>query len=386
MHVIAARNVNDAYTLGVNYLRQVGRTEDSRAGPVMVAPGPVTTVYARPTERVLMDSCRDANPLFHLFESLWLLAGRDDARWLDLFVKDFSVRFAESEDGHLHGSYGKRWRDHWLQRPRPYQVGGTLHQDDIPGALDQLDEVVRVLRADPTSRQAVIAMWDPAADLGVDDLRDRPCNTHVYLRVRLPSWGEAQVTWEALGAKDEERSAVYDRPILDLTVCCRSNDVIWGAYGANAVQFSVLQEYLAARIGVGVGRMYQVSHNFHAYLDALERVGTPTGDVNPYDRGFFHLGNTREYIRSKPMVDDPDWWDEDLRDFMAWTPEQSPQEYPRNPWLHETAEPLFVAAARWRAGDRVGALEIVQDAEVWPDMAPDWRAATAAWMGRRMIG
>jgi hypothetical protein len=56
MHVIAARNVNDAYTLGVNYLRQVGRTEDSRAGPVMVAPGPVTTVYARPTERVLMDS------------------------------------------------------------------------------------------------------------------------------------------------------------------------------------------------------------------------------------------------------------------------------------------------------------------------------------------
>jgi thymidylate synthase len=372
MHVIVARNVNDAYSQGINYLRLVGMTEDSRAGPVLVAPGPVTTVYARPTERVLMDSCRDANPLFHLFESLWLLAGRDDARWLDLFVSDFSARFAQF-DGHLHGSYGKRWRDHWLQRPRPYQAGGALHQDGIPGALDQLDEVVRVLRADPTSRQAVIAMWDPTADLGVEGLRDRPCNTHVYLRVRTIV--HEKFRSNLLGGDFVDLST--SEQVLDLTVCCRSNDAIWGAYGANAVQFSVLQEYLAARIGVGVGRMYQVSHNFHAYLDALERVGTPTGE-QPYETG----------LTTAPMIADPECWDDDLRRFMAWTaepePEQSPQEYPRNPWLHETAEPLFVAAARWRAGDRAGALEIVIDAEVWPHMATDWRAATAAWMGRRM--
>jgi thymidylate synthase len=58
--------------------------------------------------------------------------------------------------------------------------------------------------------------------------------------------------------------------VLDLTVLCRSNDVVWGAYGANAVHFSVLQEYLAGRIGVDVGVMYQFSNNYHGYVDGAE--------------------------------------------------------------------------------------------------------------------
>ena len=40
---------------------------------------------------------------------------------------------------------------------------------------------------------------------------------------------------------------------LQMTVHCRSNDIIWGTYGANAVHFSILQEYVAARIGVDLG-------------------------------------------------------------------------------------------------------------------------------------
>jgi hypothetical protein len=54
---------------------------------------------------------------------------------------------------------------------------------------------------------------------------------------------------------------------LDLIVFNRSNDVYWGMLGANIVQFSFLQEYLARMAGLDIGRLFQVSTNAHVYLD-----------------------------------------------------------------------------------------------------------------------
>jgi len=101
----------------------------------------------------------------------------------------------------------------------------------------------------------VISMHDPVADLNVDTL-DQPCNTTLYFRV-------------------------YDQA-LDMTVICRSNDIIWGAYGANAVHFSVLQEYIAAAIDIPIGKMYQISNNWHAYTKVLASNPAPrTFDIVP---------------------------------------------------------------------------------------------------------
>lgn len=52
---------------------------------------------------------------------------------------------------------------------------------------------------------------------------------------------------------------------LNMTVCCRSNDAILGAYGANAVQFSMIQEFVARAVGVRVGVYRQISDSFHVY-------------------------------------------------------------------------------------------------------------------------
>jgi thymidylate synthase len=52
---------------------------------------------------------------------------------------------------------------------------------------------------------------------------------------------------------------------LNMTVTNRSNDLIWGAYGANVVHFSFLHEYMAALTGLPVGCYYQVSNNLHIY-------------------------------------------------------------------------------------------------------------------------
>ena len=54
---------------------------------------------------------------------------------------------------------------------------------------------------------------------------------------------------------------------LKMTVCCRSNDMLWGAYGVNVVHMSVLQEYMATMIGVEMGEYRQISDSFHIYTE-----------------------------------------------------------------------------------------------------------------------
>jgi thymidylate synthase len=217
MKVITARNVNEALSDAIWYMRVSGEEEASRNGPVLVAPTPVSTVYQRPMERLLTDPRRDCNHVFHLMEALWMLAGERNVGWLLQFNSKFG-QYAEA-DGNMHGAYGFRWRRHF---------GG-----------DQIASIISKFRQDPDTRQAVLAMWSPEDDL-VGEWKDRPCNTHVYFDLRKG---------------------------LNMTVCNRSNDVIWGAYGSNVVHFSMLQELIAAELGVHVGTYTQISNNFHLYTD-----------------------------------------------------------------------------------------------------------------------
>src|SRR5690349_8491532 len=134
MHVINARNVNYALAEGIHHLSEVGVKRESRNGPVMMAPTPVTTVYERPLERVLFWMERDANPYFHLYESLWMLAGRHDVAPLVRYDKQMQEY---SDDGKiLHAAYGHRWR-------KAFDV-------------DQLELIARALKANPNDRRQVL--------------------------------------------------------------------------------------------------------------------------------------------------------------------------------------------------------------------------------------
>lgn len=352
MKIITVRNVNEAYYEGINLLYEMGVHQPSRVGEVIVYPTPVTTVYQRPRERVLFDARRDANPFFHFFEALWMLAGRNDARWLDLFVKDFSARFAE-DDGRQHGAYGYRWRKHF-----------DLEWGGHPQLPDQLAAVIGLLKKNPDDRRVVLSMWDPPADLCADK-RDVPCNTHIYLRVRREPG--AVKPWQG-----------SEHCVLDMTVCCRSNDAIWGAYGANAVHFSVLQEYLAAMIDAEVGTLYQISNNFHMYVAELGKHGIPETIDDLYGP-----------LSPQRMISNPAAFDRDLQEFMVWTDQCTKDEVPVSSWVYSnewftyTAAPLFEAAWWWRAGKREIAYEIVTDPD-YALMAADWSIAAQRWMKRRM--
>ena len=326
MKTILARNVNEALQIGTVMMKEAEEQGtliniSPRGQATLEYPEPVATQYMRPQERVLFSPIRDANPFFHLMESLWILAGRNDANWLARFNSNM-VNY--SDDGWVfHGAYGYRMRTSY--------------------GLDQIKKAIKLLKHDPDSRQVVISIWHPRLDLGAKS-KDIPCNDTVFLKVRNGK--------------------------LNISVACRSNDMIWGAYGANAVQFSMLQEYMAAQIGVGVGTYHQVSDSFHIYTgnngyktwEALKK--NPYAEVDRYEYGF----------GSKPtsLMVDPERWDRELEIFMHRPYTNSYEE----PFFKNIALPMLNA---WNAHkvNKTG-LSWVNDMQ-----ESDWEFACTKWLERR---
>lgn len=239
MHVLNVRNVHEALPRGVDYLKHAGHRRSSRNGDVLLSTVPVATVYDRPVERVVWWPERDYNVFFNIYESLWMLMGRNDVAPLKRYVKNFD-RY--SDDGStLHGAYGHRWRRHY--------------------EFDQLEVIADRLKHLPNDRRSVLSMWNPLVDLhwGDDDgAKDVPCNDMATFQL------------------DRDGR-------LDLVVFCRSNDIVWGAYYANAFHFSMLLEYMAAWIGVPVGTYTQVSVNYHGYLNTLQPLIDAGVSIAPND-------------------------------------------------------------------------------------------------------
>ena len=273
MRVLHVRNVNEALYDGLCLLHTDGRYTPSRGGAVLEIAGPVATVYICPQERVLFHPVRDANPFFHLFEALWILAGHQDVAFLAQFNENMR-RFSDNGKT-FHAPYGFRLRKHF---------------HDGEGPIDQLGRVVRMLTASPGSRQAVLQIWDATMDLGATS-KDIPCNDLIMLSVREDA--------------------------LNMMVCCRSNDLLWGTYGANAVQFSMLLEYLAARIGVVMGTLTQLSWSYHAYCERADwpkMVDQMKFHKNSFDAADLYLHSDVLPVR---LVHDHLTFDTELERFLA---------------------------------------------------------------------
>lgn len=320
---LKVRNVNKAIEESLWALKSMGVSETSRNGEVLVFPEPVMTTYRRPEERVLFWPARDANPIFHLMESIWMLAGRDDVE----FVKYFNSRMSNfSDDGYtLNGAYGHRWRRRF----------GT----------DQLVQLIRHLKEEPNSRRAVLTMWGPAQDLMNLESKDVCCNTQAYFEIR--------------------------GGVLNMTVLCRSNDLVWGAYGANAVHFSFLQEFIASALGVPVGVYRQFSNNLHLYTelyDFKKYIDCPPSIFDPYEAA---------EVRVRPIMDNDDWGGF-LRDCERFccSPFADPHGY-RHSFFPEVAHPMAMVTKVRKEKTDDGLMYAVRIA------AEDWRLATLQWIERR---
>ncbi len=315
---ITVRNVNHALSEGMWWLKNAGFTEQSRNGPVLVSPEPVLTTYLRPVERVLFLPRRDANPYFHLFEALWMLAGRDDVKWPAYFNSKFSQY---SDDGKtLHGAYGHRWREYF--------------------GHDQVGQIIAHMKELPETRRAVLQMWDPVSDMPPWS-RDHPCNLSAIFDLR----GNA----------------------LNMTVCNRSNDVIFGAYGANAVHFSMLQEYIAAALEARVGVYRQFSNNYHVYLEVHKDFVVHPPEITYY----YETGKAVHY----PLVStNRQVWEEDLKKFMSDPYGDSAYS---DLFFDEVASPIFASWFDRKTKKNNGMLALSGAAKC------DWSLACQEWIERR---
>lgn len=332
--IITARNVNTALSDGLWHLFTDGAIQPSRNGSVMRAKGPVITEYSHPWERVMFSPLRDANPFFHLYEAVWMMAGRNDAKSVAAYAKTMEV-FAD-EDGLLNGAYGHRWRTHF--------------------GYDQLAFLVDELRANSTTRRVVLTMWD-AGHLpdnpgdprkARDGSKDVPCNTHVYFN----AGGGA----------------------LDMTVCNRSNDIVWGAYGANYVHMSFLHEYVASATGLQQGVYYQISNDYHTYIGRpdVERLLSEQGvKYSPEDRytaGLNLIPLMKQWSEAQPFMEA----------CAAAAQEPTEDVYPSNTFFHSVFAPLMRAHREYTYGDYKGALYAANLC-----YASDWRMAAIEWIERR---
>jgi thymidylate synthase len=319
---ITCSNVNEAFSEMFWKLRtRKVDTRQTRNGPALTFEGTFIISYLRPNERVLFHPGRDANPIFHLLESVWMLAGRNDVA----FLEQFNSRIGQySDDGvTFNAAYGYRWRRHF--------------------GFDQLKAVIELLKKDPNTRQAVIQMWD-ATDL-IKTTKDKACNT--------------QIVFEARHGR------------LNVTVFNRSNDIWWGACGANAVHFSVLQEFIATSAGLTVGLYRQVSSNMHLYTELYDAQRYVEQPPSARDFDYYWLGQvTPRALMSYP---DPELFLYECEWFCVDPFANNPY---KNAFLSHTARQLALVSAERRAG-RSG-LE-----EARAVGAADWRRAAIEWVQRR---
>lgn len=332
MKVINARNVNDALEKGIDLFQDPTeyRVQESRNGITYEAKTPVATVYKKPWERVCLIKQRDANPFFHFIEGLWMLDGRNDLEPLTYFVKSM---FDFSDDGEtLWGAYGWRWRSYWNK--------------------DQIAAIIGLLKDNPYERRAVLQMWDTHEDLAracnkKKERKDVPCNTNIYFKVRDGK--------------------------LCMTVCNRSNDMLWGAYGANAVHMSVLQEYMASALDVGMGAYYQVSDSFHVY----ENKGWSS---IKHKAGLFPM---YKYPDVYPLVAHPKSFPFECEDFIeqiSGTLDEATLTFPKyqNPFFNEVLEPMVKTFVAHKERNYVNADKYLSEIK-----ADDWKVTCTNWINKR---
>lgn len=244
-HNYTFSSINDALPSLSAALMRDGEEVGSRLGERVKEQTAVGITLTEPWKRATQLPSRKANIAAQIAETMWVLGGRNDVEWLERYLpraKDFS------DDG-------KTWAGGYGPRLRAWTGNGRT--------IDQVENVIEILRKDPTSRRAFMAIYDPGRDTR-EGLKDTPCNTSIQFLSRLGN--------------------------LEMIVNVRSNDLIWGWSGINTFEWSALQEIIADRLGIRVGSLHFNIGSLHIYDRHWKRAAELRGE---------HLQNAFEtkYIR-----------------------------------------------------------------------------------------
>lgn len=219
MTILRADSVAELFT-GAVALAKTGQRISPRDMPTrevldvhMRLSDPRARLLCAPPARVL-------NPAFAVAETVWHLSGTD-APW----IFTYNGRLREfADDGVLRGAYGPRMRN-W------------------GGKVDQLANVVNLLRDDPDSRRALIQLYDPAQD--AEGHKDVPCTLCFRFHLRAGR--------------------------LHMSTTMRGQDV-WIGLPYDLFFFTTLHELVAGWLDAQPGEYHHHVSSLHIYDRDLEQA------------------------------------------------------------------------------------------------------------------
>lgn len=165
-------------------------------------------------------------------ELLWFIAGDTNIKYL----QENGVRIWDDwadEDGDLGPVYGKQWR-------RWEGPDGKI--------IDQLEQVIASIKANPYSRRHIISAWNPA---DVEDMALPPC--HCLFQFFVAPDPE--------GGKDRLSCQLYQR----------SADIFLGV-PFNIASYALLTEMVAQVCDLDVGDFVHTFGDAHIYHNHIEQV------------------------------------------------------------------------------------------------------------------
>ncbi|WP_077195492.1 thymidylate synthase [Prevotella ihumii] len=161
-----------------------------------------------------------------IYELLWFLRGDTNVKYLQEHGVSIWDEWAD-ENGDLGPVYGSQWRS-W-----PNGRGGTI---------DQITNVVEMIKHNPNSRRLIVTAWNPAE---VDDMALPPCHCLFQFYV----------------AEDK----------LSLQLYQRSADTFLGV-PFNIASYALLLQMMAQVTGLQAGEFVYTTGDTHLYNNHLEQV------------------------------------------------------------------------------------------------------------------
>lgn len=271
MHAETCEGINDFLIGASKLLVAEGVKRVTRGDLCYELPEPVIFKITNPLAREVTIPIRRWYKVLPYAESLWIASGRNDMGYITHYLS----RMANySDDGvTMRGGYGPRYRD-YNGGVEDYRIE-TLNVRQN-GSVDQLRYVIECFMQDANTRRAVISFGDPVKDDfdesgQLKETKDVPCTRELHF------------IKQTFGNK------------LDMIVRMRSNDLIWGASAVNVFNYTFMQEYVAAVLGMGVGNYFHIADNLHYYrrhsklVHALAKIDEHAEAPLPLNKSFRSL-------------------------------------------------------------------------------------------------
>lgn len=242
------KGINDFLVNASRLLLKYGIKRVTRNQVCYELPEPFMFKITDPTARWVTIPERKWNLFLPYAESLWLASGRNDMSYITRYLSHMKEY---SDDGiSMRGGYGPRLR-FYNGNNSDYAVSYTNKPKEE--YVDQFKYIVDCFKLDVNTRRAVINLDDTNKDDfdldgSLKKTKDIPCTRLLHFQKN---------------ATDNS---------LNLTVFMRSNDFLWGASGVNIFNYTFMQEYFSAILGLKIGSYYHIANNFHYYEDKKEMV------------------------------------------------------------------------------------------------------------------